>query len=1365
MYIPAFINRHRSKGFFLTVILFVVLTLIGIVRFYNPTAYANLVQNPGFESGTTSWQLNLRGTGAGNFSTTTSTKNGGAASAVVNISATSANVYDVEIANYGLPMTSGQTYTVSFWARASANRTIDVVVQQSVTPYTEYMRRSASLTTTWQQYTYTFVAPQTQTNVFVGLQFANATGTVNIDDVQYFQGTTGSPPGWWDTNWQNRKKITLNNTASTEALNNFPIRVSLTNTRIDYSKTQNAGQDIRFVDANGTTVLAHEIETWNESGTSEVWVNVPQIDANTNSDYIWMYYNNPSAPNGENVNGAWNSGYASVWHLDENPGVTLGGFEDSTATANHGSGGAGAAGNVPTQVTGKISNAQDFDGSTDLIYTPNTTLFNIASAYTLEAWINADTCGESNGGSIMEKSSMLSFYVCQSTNNIAVEYATATNTIFESTASSISMNNWYHVAAVYNGSGTGRMYVNGVDVSNDTAISGPTNANTPVIIGADKTGTTTYSFDGTIDEARVSNVARSTSWIQATYLTQNDGMNSFGAEETPSSGTATGNNLLKNSSCDTDTTSWQSWQGTLSRVSSPTRTGAGSCYVQHATGTAYTLDDIGSSTITNPVQGASYTGSVWVRTDTAVGKPVRLAIRAWNGGTQGPISWGNTVILSTSWQQVTNTMTVNASGYSGLDYYIAQENAAPGDSFYADDMQLYAGTAVPTLAPVPTGATTATFVKAINFNGSQLVVDGMTFDTEATAGVVVSGETRFQNQNITLTPSVGTSKAQMLRSSIFKGSNPQLNVGIPLANGSYNVFVYTWEDSSSVTYNLALEGNTVAVGLPSGAAGNWDRLGPYTVTVSDGSLSFAQTGGDFNLSGIEIHSVTASTAPANSVIVHRASSNAANGSGSSSLTLQKPSGVLLNDVMVAHVVAGGAGSTTITPPAGWNFIRRNNSTSDVASAIYYKVAGDSEPASYTWTLSPSTVAAGGIAAYYNVDVTDPIDAHSGQYNDNSPNMIAPSVTTVTTGERLLFISGIELGSGTVTAPTGMTPRWTTSGGQRLSYLADMAVPASGPTGNKTGLFSVSGFTNMSHLVALRPATITSEPIAPLPVALPGSITNLNFYMSNFNPWLQSVCGDIRIDSGVAIPVPASQSAIIQNASCATPGLVYSGDSSYSFGLGQASSTNQVVGGLSYPEVYEPPQKTGIFSSYTNVTQKAAANGLTVTDLPCTLANCTLPNNLAGGIYHANGNVVLNAVDLNPNRDYVFLINGNLTINGTLQTGIGTTTLYIASGDIILPPTVGNAPATTTSNMQGIFSADKSFIMNSTGACATERRLIIEGALIINAARTGGSLQNNRDLCGTNLSVPTLQVTQRLDYILNIPEFLRYQRIISNEVAP
>jgi hypothetical protein len=78
-----------------------------------------------------------------------------------------------------------------------------------------------------------------------------------------------------DTAWLNRRKVTFDNSAApTTDLTDFAVLIKLTATggspNIDYSKTKNSGEDLRFVDpSNPSLVLPHEIEEWNESGTSQ----------------------------------------------------------------------------------------------------------------------------------------------------------------------------------------------------------------------------------------------------------------------------------------------------------------------------------------------------------------------------------------------------------------------------------------------------------------------------------------------------------------------------------------------------------------------------------------------------------------------------------------------------------------------------------------------------------------------------------------------------------------------------------------------------------------------------------------------------------------------------------------------------------------------------------------------------------------------------------------------------------------------------------------------------------------------------------------------------------------------------------------
>jgi len=108
-----------------------------------------------------------------------------------------------------------------------------------------------------------------------------------------------------------RRRIRFDNSTQLTNLVGFPVLVALNAGNVDYAKTQNAGQDLRFTDADGT-LLPHQIEIWDEAGTSYVWVRVPQIDAGSTVDSIFMYYGNPGAPDGQSPAAVWDSTYGAV---------------------------------------------------------------------------------------------------------------------------------------------------------------------------------------------------------------------------------------------------------------------------------------------------------------------------------------------------------------------------------------------------------------------------------------------------------------------------------------------------------------------------------------------------------------------------------------------------------------------------------------------------------------------------------------------------------------------------------------------------------------------------------------------------------------------------------------------------------------------------------------------------------------------------------------------------------------------------------------------------------------------------------------------------------------------------------------------
>ncbi|KKT72903.1 MAG: Glucan endo-1,3-beta-D-glucosidase [Microgenomates group bacterium GW2011_GWA2_44_7] len=230
--------------------------------------------------------------------------------------------------------------------------------------------------------------------------------------------------------------------------------------------------------------------------------------------------------------------------------------------------------------------------------------------------------------------------------------------------------------------------------------------------------------------------------------------------------------------------------------------------------------------------------------------------------------------------------------------------------------------------------------------------------------------------------------------------------------------------------------------------------------------------------------ITPTPTPATGNISLRTFSTSTNTSKSRSFTINKPAGVQASDVMVAQLTVDRA-SISVTPPTGWRLIRRDNTTSSMAEALYYKIASGTEPSNYKWNFSSSQKASGGILAYTGVDNSSPIEASSGQYNDSTSTVTAPSITTTTANDRLLFFAAATSRT-TISTPTGMTQQWIVNTSDTTSKVADRTLMSTGATGNIT---AVEGgrYSNVGQLVALRPRAVTITPaptLAPTPTPTP-----------------------------------------------------------------------------------------------------------------------------------------------------------------------------------------------------------------------------------------------------------------------------------------
>src|SRR6266478_1341762 len=216
----------------------------------------------------------------------------------------------------------------------------------------------------------------------------------------------------------------------------------------------------------------------------------------------------------------------------------------------------------------------------------------------------------------------------------------------------------------------------------------------------------------------------------------------------------------------------------------------------------------------------------------------------------------------------------------------------------------------------------------------------------------------------------------------------------------------------------------------------------------------------------------------------RAAATGTNSAGGSTVTITKPAGTLSGDVMVAHVVVRTAGNT-ITPPAGWHLVLRQDSGWSISTASYVKVAGSAEPASYTWSFGTADEASGGIASYSGVNTTTPVDASHAQYNRLSSNDDNTGVTTTTANDLLVYAVGITVAT-TVNAPAGFTQEWsTTSHSSTTSEMSQEIFSSIGATGTLHGTHNGGANSNITLLIALKPAGVaaTATP-TPTPTSTP-----------------------------------------------------------------------------------------------------------------------------------------------------------------------------------------------------------------------------------------------------------------------------------------
>lgn len=334
---------------------------------------------------------------------------------------------------------------------------------------------------------------------------------------------------WYDTDYDYKKKITIDNTKVAGNETDFPVLISITDA--DLADTGNGGHvqnsngyDIIFTDSTETTQLKHEMERYvNTSGLLVYWVKINSLSSVVNTD-IYIYYGKTGVVADPSSTDTWDANFIGVYHM----GDIAGDCHDSTSNSNDGT----YYGNLPTRIAGsKCGWAQDFDGSGDTINLPIGCHVPIAGTY--EVMLRSDTdvtamrIFEAGDGGDWRQTFTLRWDASQR-HDINWKYTVAQEWVDANPQDPDTDDHYYVVAFESGHQDWFRDLIN----MNGATITTANFAYNNLYIGSANNGTTSW-FEGQISELRVSNIKRSDNWLNTTYNTQfnPDTFVSWGEEE------------------------------------------------------------------------------------------------------------------------------------------------------------------------------------------------------------------------------------------------------------------------------------------------------------------------------------------------------------------------------------------------------------------------------------------------------------------------------------------------------------------------------------------------------------------------------------------------------------------------------------------------------------------------------------------------------------------------------------------------------------------------------------------------------------------------------------------------------------------
>ena len=312
--------------------------------------------------------------------------------------------------------------------------------------------------------------------------------------------------------------FTINTGQVPSAQTDFPILFNTVDIR--FATVANGGHvqsssgfDIRpFSDSGLVNALSYELERYNAT-TGEVIMWIKRSSVSDGLVTYLGYGDSTITTDGSSGTNTFSNGFLAVWHFKD--GTTLS-VADSLGTYSF------TTHNSPTAVAGQIDGGMGLaSASSQYVTTPS--FGPAAAALTMSEWVKGTTFPNDYNSTINRGTASVDSYgiFVKSTGKLYNVVLATAGVSYDGTGShTLSTGTWYYLVTTYDSVNGLIGYVNAA--SDGTAAANGTSSTNNISSAVGwQNSTGTRFWNGSINEVRVSSVARSANWITTEYNNQN----------------------------------------------------------------------------------------------------------------------------------------------------------------------------------------------------------------------------------------------------------------------------------------------------------------------------------------------------------------------------------------------------------------------------------------------------------------------------------------------------------------------------------------------------------------------------------------------------------------------------------------------------------------------------------------------------------------------------------------------------------------------------------------------------------------------------------------------------------------------------